>query len=253
MLPVFLFSVLMTSSDLASFRRALITLQGQVDDLDRIKADYYTEVLAGESETWDLVSHKVALVVRSQMDSADRIVTKSSSDLVIEEMTAGILDPFNAYAAPPGEGAEGRIFTILPPLGISSPATSLSNEPSPDRPSANLARSRVNTSERTLTNGMSGSNSSPASTAKWAEEQKRRVAAAVGTDSDADNEATPKGSRRRRGDQLSWISEGDDEQQRDTDGDRESSLVNGDDRNDRNLGGGGLPTVATDEDEPRWS
>ena len=50
--------------DLDTFRAALSILQHQVSELDRLKADYYGEVLAHEEETWDLVMGKV--IVRFQ-------------------------------------------------------------------------------------------------------------------------------------------------------------------------------------------
>lgn len=51
--------------DLDTFRAALTILQHQVSELDRLKADYYGEVLAHEEETWDLVMGKV--IVRCQL------------------------------------------------------------------------------------------------------------------------------------------------------------------------------------------
>ena len=41
------------------FRKALASLQAQVDDLDRAKVDYYSEVLEGEQEMWELIASKV--------------------------------------------------------------------------------------------------------------------------------------------------------------------------------------------------
>ena len=212
--------------------------------MDRIKADYYTEVLTGEQETWDMLAGKVSLVVRSQIDSADRIVTKGSSDPVIEEMVQAILDPFNAYGLPSSEQGEGHIFSILPPLGISSPATS-SNEQSPNHPSSGLARTRVNLSSSTVTqvNGSTITESSPASTARWAEEQKRRASG-----QGMDNDATPK--RRGRADQLSWISEGEDDAVEG--GKKDKDIDAGQDILESTQTDASLGMVANDEDEPRW-
>jgi hypothetical protein len=47
------------SLDLNTFRAALTILQQQVAELDRLKADYYSEVLLHEEETWDMVMGKV--------------------------------------------------------------------------------------------------------------------------------------------------------------------------------------------------
>lgn len=63
--------------DLNSFRRALSVLQSQVDDLDRLKADYYENVLAHEEETWDFVLGKVSHSVRTTLDVYDRITSKA--------------------------------------------------------------------------------------------------------------------------------------------------------------------------------
>jgi hypothetical protein len=145
----------------------------------------------------------VALIVRSQIDAADRVVTKGTSDSIIESMVQTILDPFNAYGQP---SEEGHIFSILPPLGIASPA---STSASPQHPATGLARSKF-----THTNSSSSIlESSPATTAKWAQEQKQRLA---NTTLDGENEVTP---RRERKDRLSWISENGEEQ-------RDSSSTN---------------------------
>ncbi len=64
-------------ADLNSFRAALNLLQQQVAELDHTKAEYYTEVLTHEEETWDFVLGKVALVVRSSLDVYDRISAKA--------------------------------------------------------------------------------------------------------------------------------------------------------------------------------
>lgn len=188
-------------SDLTSFRRALLLLQSQVDDLDRIKADFYQEVLEGEEENWNVIAGKVALIVRSQIDAADRIVTKGTSDSIIESMVQSIPDPFNAYGQP---SEEGHIFSILPPLGIASPASS---NASPQHPATGLARSKfshTNSSSSVLEN-------SPATTARWAQEQqKQRLAGSGAGGNEDDADRTPK---RERKDRLSWISE--NEEQRD--------------------------------------
>jgi len=171
-----------------------LLLQSQVDDLDRIKADFYQEVLEGEEENWNVVAGKVALVVRSQIDAADRVVTKGTSDTIIESMVQSIPDPFNAYGQP---SEEGHIFSILPPLGIASPASSTA---SPQHPATGLARSKFNHTN----SSNSVLESSPATTARWAQDQKQRLA--NGGSDDVDQ--TPK---RERKDRLSWISENEEQ------------------------------------------
>lgn len=57
--------------DLNSFRAALSVLQQQVAQLDQLKAEYYTEVLAHEEETWDMVMGKVCLILFLMASSAD--------------------------------------------------------------------------------------------------------------------------------------------------------------------------------------
>lgn len=177
----------------------MLLLQSQVDDLDRIKADFYQEVLEGEEENWNVVAGKVALVVRSQIDAADRVVTKGTSDTIIESMVQSIPDPFNAYGQP---SEEGHIFSILPPLGIASPASS---NASPQHPATGLARSKfnhTNSSSSVLEN-------SPATTARWAQDQKQRLTNGSSTVID-DADQTPK---RERKDRLSWISENEEQLQ----------------------------------------
>lgn len=48
--------------DLNSFRKALNELQQQVEEIDRIKSDYYHELLQSEEECWKLVMEKVSRV-----------------------------------------------------------------------------------------------------------------------------------------------------------------------------------------------
>ncbi|KZT58808.1 hypothetical protein CALCODRAFT_467901, partial [Calocera cornea HHB12733] len=103
--------------DLSSFRAALTQLQAQVDELDRLKAAYYTSVLQAEEETWDFVLSKVAHVVRASLDIYERVAAKGS-DSALEPMLTANPDPFNAYGQP--EGGEDKMFSILTPLGMLS-------------------------------------------------------------------------------------------------------------------------------------
>ncbi|KZO93288.1 hypothetical protein CALVIDRAFT_540269 [Calocera viscosa TUFC12733] len=104
--------------DLSSFRAALSLLQSQVDELDRLKSEYYTSVLSSEEETWDFVLSKVAHVVRASLDIYERVSAKGT-DSALEPMLTANPDPFNAYGQPQGED---KMFSILTPLGMLSPA-----------------------------------------------------------------------------------------------------------------------------------
>lgn len=64
-------------TDLNSFRQALSILQSQVDDLDRLKSEYYESVLTHEEQVWDSVLGKVSYSARMTMDVYDRITSKS--------------------------------------------------------------------------------------------------------------------------------------------------------------------------------
>ncbi|KAG9002820.1 hypothetical protein FRB94_003623 [Tulasnella sp. JGI-2019a] len=118
--------------DLASFRQALSILQAQVDDLDRLKSDYYESVLMHEENVWDAVLGKVAFSVRSTLDVYDRITSKAS-DPQLEPLILSIPDPFDTYTLPgKRDGPDGpttpQIFSILPPLSMSSLSSSPSQE-----------------------------------------------------------------------------------------------------------------------------
>ncbi|KAF8609512.1 hypothetical protein BDV93DRAFT_485152 [Ceratobasidium sp. AG-I] len=102
--------------DLNSFRAALATLQNQVNDLDKLKSDYYTQVLEHEQRIWDGVLGGVAIVVRSTMDVYDRITAKAS-DPSLEHILASVPDPFDEYANV-DPSSTSAIFSILPPLDI---------------------------------------------------------------------------------------------------------------------------------------
>jgi hypothetical protein len=45
--------------DLQAFRRTLSTLQAHVDDLDRLKAQHYQDILEHEVQVWNTVMDKV--------------------------------------------------------------------------------------------------------------------------------------------------------------------------------------------------
>ncbi|KAG8693653.1 hypothetical protein FRC09_010368, partial [Ceratobasidium sp. 395] len=101
--------------DLNSFRTALATLQAQVNDLDKLKSEYYQQVLEHEQNIWDGVLGNVSLVVRSTMDVYDRITAKAS-DPSLEHILASVPDPFDEYASQ--DSSSDAIFSILPPLDI---------------------------------------------------------------------------------------------------------------------------------------
>ncbi|KAG8691800.1 hypothetical protein FRC11_009565 [Ceratobasidium sp. 423] len=103
--------------DLNSFRAALATLQAQVNDLDKLKSDYYQQVLEHEQGIWDGVLGNVSVVVRSTMDVYDRITAKAS-DPSLEHILASVPDPFDEYASQ--EPPPDAIFSILAPLDIMS-------------------------------------------------------------------------------------------------------------------------------------
>ncbi|KAF8332710.1 uncharacterized protein EI90DRAFT_690195 [Cantharellus anzutake] len=112
--------------DLNSFRAALNLLQQQVAELDRLKADYYSEVLGHEEESWDFVLGKVSLVVRSTLDVYDRISAKAS-DPGLESMLLSIPDPFDTYGP---QKSEDHIYSIVP-VGILNPNDRSSPSPAP--------------------------------------------------------------------------------------------------------------------------
>ncbi|KAF9507368.1 hypothetical protein BS47DRAFT_1488907 [Hydnum rufescens UP504] len=114
--------------DLNTFRAALTILQQQVAELDRLKADYYSEVLLHEEETWDMVMGKVSLVVRSSLEVYDRISAKSS-DSSLEPLLQSIPDPFESYGP---QKDEDQIYSILPVGILNRSATS---SPSPAKSS----------------------------------------------------------------------------------------------------------------------
>ncbi|CAE6539370.1 unnamed protein product [Rhizoctonia solani] len=103
--------------DLNSFRAALATLQAQVNDLDKLKSDYYQQVLEHEQSIWDGVLGNVSVVVRSTMDVYDRITAKAS-DPSLEHILASVPDPFDEYASQ--APSSDAIFSILAPLDIMS-------------------------------------------------------------------------------------------------------------------------------------
>lgn len=107
--------------DLQTFRVALAKLQGQVDDLDRMKVEHYQSVYEHEEETWDFVMGKVSVVVKAELDIFDRLAAKSA-DPSLEAILHATPDPFEIYAPK----SEDQIYSILPPLGMLSATSSSS-------------------------------------------------------------------------------------------------------------------------------
>ncbi|KAH7105704.1 hypothetical protein BKA62DRAFT_826951 [Auriculariales sp. MPI-PUGE-AT-0066] len=105
--------------DLQSFRAALAKLQSQVDELDRMKVEHYSAVLQHEEENWDTVLKHVSAVVKVELDIFDRLASKST-DPQLEPILHATPDPFESYAAK----SEDKIYSILPPLGMLSNASS---------------------------------------------------------------------------------------------------------------------------------
>lgn len=101
--------------DLDQFRRALHQLQEQVAEVEVCKRTYYSEVLDGESQMWDMIAGKVALLVRSTLDLSDRLASKSTADPVIEAMLNEHPDPFDSYRL---DRDEADVLTVLPPIGL---------------------------------------------------------------------------------------------------------------------------------------
>ncbi|KAK0548537.1 hypothetical protein OC846_001357 [Tilletia horrida] len=111
--------------DLSSFRRALAELQAQVDSLDELKAQYYHEVIESEEEVWEFILSKVSLMVRSQLEVAERVASKGQSDPILEPMLASIPDPFDQYGPPK---QDDQIFSILPPTSLLSSSAVLPSQ-----------------------------------------------------------------------------------------------------------------------------
>ena len=107
--------------DLQSFRTMLTELQDKVNEMEDTKAQHYMDVLQNEEHTWDLVSQNVLLLVRAQVDMADRLSSKAVQDPVLESLMAHMPDPFQSYGPPK---RENELFSILQPTDASPTAPS---------------------------------------------------------------------------------------------------------------------------------
>ena len=113
----------------------LSELQRKVNDMEEIKAQHYTEVLENEEYTWNLIAQKVMLLVRAQVDMADRLSSKAVNDPILESIMATIPDPFQSYGPPK---RENELFSILQPM-ISKRSASSPSPTSPNLPSTSDA------------------------------------------------------------------------------------------------------------------
>lgn len=105
--------------DLNSFRRALADLTSQVEQLDRLKSDYYREVLDTERANLGYLLQMASVVVRAEIDIYERVASKGIADPVLEPMMTNAMDPFSTFAT----RDEREIFSILPPLTMTSAAS----------------------------------------------------------------------------------------------------------------------------------
>ncbi|CAE6449110.1 unnamed protein product [Rhizoctonia solani] len=159
--------------DLNSFRAALATLQAQVNDLDKLKSDYYQQVLEHEQTIWDGVLGNVSVVVRSTMDVYDRITAKAS-DPSLEHILASVPDPFDEYASQ--APASDAIFSILAPLDIMSGTRTPTGETTAPGSAASSSSAGNSNSGRGLASAPPSENGSNAWIDKesdWSETTKR--------------------------------------------------------------------------------
>ncbi|CAG8667319.1 13405_t:CDS:2 [Cetraspora pellucida] len=110
--------------DLSQFRRALQDLTRQVEDLDRLKTDYYRQTLDTEQNNLNFILSKVSTVVRAEVDIYERISNKGVADPILEDMTTQGPDPFCAYQ---NANESSEIFSVLPPIQIANPITEFSS------------------------------------------------------------------------------------------------------------------------------
>ncbi|CAH1761769.1 4249_t:CDS:2 [Entrophospora sp. SA101] len=111
-------------------------LTRQVEDLDRLKAEYHRQTLENEQNNLKYILSKVSTVVKAEVDIFDRISSKGLADPLLEAMTTQSPDPFCTYQT---ADQFSEIFSILPPVpiinntvDISSTTTSILNDFSND-------------------------------------------------------------------------------------------------------------------------
>ncbi|KAG0289335.1 hypothetical protein BGZ98_003868, partial [Dissophora globulifera] len=114
------------------FRQSLATQQRQVDELERIKLNYYVGNLESEQSNLQLILQKTSTIVRAEMEIYERIANKGLNDAILEPMTTQGPDPYCIY---PTTDEFSSIFSILPPTPIistSGAGTTGSSTPQPD-------------------------------------------------------------------------------------------------------------------------
>ncbi|KAH9442913.1 hypothetical protein MJO29_014102 [Puccinia striiformis f. sp. tritici] len=108
--------------DLDSFRKGLMDLQDQVQQVESLKHSYYLQVANGEREVWNKVAENISLIVKSEVEVYDRIASKPISDPTLEAMVSSIPDPFDTYkpiqqrANESSRNQQTEIYSILSPL-----------------------------------------------------------------------------------------------------------------------------------------
>jgi hypothetical protein len=82
----------MASIDLLQFRQALTTLTMQVDELERIKLEYYFSNLESEQANLQLILQKTSTIVRAEVDIYERIANKGLNDTILEPVSFSFVD-----------------------------------------------------------------------------------------------------------------------------------------------------------------
>ncbi|KAG9081448.1 hypothetical protein FS749_007648, partial [Ceratobasidium sp. UAMH 11750] len=132
-----------------------------VNDLDKLKSEYYQQVLEHEQNVWNGVLGSVSLVVRSTMDVYDRITAKAS-DASLEPILASVPDPFDEYAS--HDSSSDAIFSILPPLDIlAGTKTPTGESTAPGSAASSAGNTAAPVSSSNSTQNLGGLNGAPAS------------------------------------------------------------------------------------------
>ncbi|KAF8940929.1 hypothetical protein BGZ58_003914 [Dissophora ornata] len=95
--------------DPVQHRQDLEAQQMYLDELERLKLEYYFDNLEGEQANLQQILEKTSTIVRAEMEIYERIVSKGVGDPILEIMVTQEPDPFCTYS-------DQHIFSALPAI-----------------------------------------------------------------------------------------------------------------------------------------
>lgn len=198
------------SRNLDRYRNSLLDLTSQVDDINRAKFDFLSDLHSLETNVAESVHKSLSTAVTAEIEVFDAIARKGWSGAGLDGLLAGCPDPFDDHRPSPKREASGtNLFSMIPSQPIVQPEhkgsvdytdlDDLSHEKTPkahhpDEAVDNAADSTVNVTANSTSNDTVNAAANATSSAAANDTDNGEVTAAKNaeTNDDATHTETPK-------------------------------------------------------------